>query len=86
MLAVALIALLPAAYRVRPGQMDPDKIQVGMSKWQVRWRCGAALPTADDGNQPVVWVYPVTTLTPPTLIFVEFDENGRVAKTNLADS
>ncbi len=45
-----------------------------------------ALPTTDDGNIPVVWVYPVTTRTPPTLIFVEFDEQGRVSKTNLADS
>lgn len=83
---VAICALLAGAYRMRPGQISPERIQPGMSKWQVWWSCGMALPTTDDGNIPVVWVYPVTTRTPPTLIFVEFDEQGRVSKTNLADS
>lgn len=83
MLVVALCALAPAAYVYRPGQMDPEQIQVGMSKWYVLWFCGTSLPTTDDGNEPMVWVYIAPQRTQPAHIWVEFDAAGRVSKTVL---
>lgn len=83
MLAVALCALAPAAYVYRPGQLDPEQIQVGMSHWYVRWYCGASLPTSDEGNVPMVWVYTAPARTQPAHVWVEFDEQGRVSKTVL---
>src|SRR5262245_5700099 len=83
MLCVALIALAPAAFIYRPGQMDPEQIQIGMSKWYVRWYCGASLPTSDDGNEPIVWVYTAPERTQPAHVWVEFDAEGRVSKTAL---
>lgn len=83
LLLVALSALAPAAYVYRPGQMDPEQIQVGMSRWYVWWFCGWSLPTTDDGNEPMVWVYTAPQRTQPAHVWVEFDAEGRVSKTVL---
>lgn len=80
LIVVALCALAPAAYVYRPGQMDPELIQVGMSIWYVRWYCGASLPTTDAGNVPEVWVYTAPQRTQPAHVWIEFDEAGRVSK------
>lgn len=83
MLLVALCALVPAAYVYRPGQMDPEQIQVGMSRWYVLWYCGLSLPTTDEGNEPIVWVYTAPQRTQPAHVWVEFDAEGRVSQTVL---
>src|SRR5262245_27213311 len=80
LLGVALCALAPAAYHYRPGQLDPEKIELGMSKWYLRWACGASLPTNDVGVGPVVWIYSAPARSELTLVYLEFGEDGRVSK------
>ncbi len=75
LIVVAVCAMGVQAYLMRPGQMSPLDIRIGMTKEQLRWSC-ATLPN-DDWSR--TWTYTVLVNGTPTLVWVVFDPNGTVS-------